>query len=277
VIASVHAELLLICRRLSTWGLLALALTMGVLFNYVFPYVTYLDAAAGKRNPTDLARLLPAALVTTTVTTFPFYIGTFALILGVLLLGSEYGWGTLKTVLMQQPNRLRLLAARLIALAAVLVVYTLAIFAAMAVSSAAVALHEGANLSWPDAFDIVRALAAGGLILSVWGMLGVLLGVLWRGTALAIGLGILYGLVIEGLVSGFASSIDLLRALAHAFLRTNGYSLVASLGGRAGSVGGPGAFSGPFVGTWPALGVLLAYLVIFGAAAALLLQRRDIG
>ncbi len=274
---SMRAELLLIGRRLSTWGLLALAIAMGVFFNYLFPYVTYLNTAADKRNPADLARLLPHSVVTTTVTTFPFYFGIFALILGVMLLGSEYGWGTLKTVLMQQPNRLRLFAAKLVALAVVLVIYLLAIVTAMAVSSAVVALREGASLSWPAAFDLMRALAAGWLILAVWGMLGVLLGVLWRGTALAIGLGILYGLVIEGLISGFASSIDLLRALAHAFLRTNGYSLVASLGGRAASVGGPGAFSGPFVSAWQALGVLLAYLVLFGAAAAALLQRRDIG
>lgn len=68
---SVRAELLLICRRLSTWGLLALAITMGVLFNYIFPYVTYLATAAGKRNPADLARLLPAAVVTTAIRTFP--------------------------------------------------------------------------------------------------------------------------------------------------------------------------------------------------------------
>lgn len=178
---------------------------------------------------------------------------------------------------MQQPNRLRLFAARLIALAAVLAVYTLAIFVAMAVSGAVVALREGAGVSWPGLFDLVRALAAGWLILSVWGMFGVLLGVLWRGTALPIGLGILYGLVIEGLISGFASSIDLLMTVAHAFLRTNGYSLVASLGGGTASVGGPGAFSGPFVNVWQALAVLLAYLVLFGAAAALLMERRDVG
>lgn len=273
---SVPAELLLIRRRASTWLLLAVAIAMGVLFNYIFPYASYLDTAVGKRRAADLAKLLPRALVMTTVTTFPFYFGTFALILGVLLLGSEYGWGTLKTVLIQQPNRLRLLAAKLAALWIVLAVYTLAIFLAMAVCSVVVAEREQAAVSWPGLFDLVRALGAGWLILAVWAMLGVLLGVLWRETALAIGLGILYGLVVEGIVSGFGTSIGLLLDLAHAFLRTNGYSLVAGLGGKAASVGGPGAFSGPFVGVWQALGVLLAYLLAFGAITALVLQRRDV-
>ena len=47
-------------------------------------------------------------------------------------------------------------------------------------------------------------MAAGWLILAAWAALGVLLGVLTRGTSLAIGVGILYALVIEGLLSAFA-------------------------------------------------------------------------
>src|SRR5690242_919612 len=109
--ATFRAEFLLIRRRASTWLLLAIAMVMGVLFTYIFPYATYLNTDAARRGAPDLAKLLPRAVVATTVTTFPFYFGTFALILGVLQLGSEYGWGTLRTVLLQQPNRLRLLAA----------------------------------------------------------------------------------------------------------------------------------------------------------------------
>ncbi|HZU76386.1 MAG TPA: ABC transporter permease [Dehalococcoidia bacterium] len=273
---SVRAELLLIRRRASTWLLLAVAVAMGVFFTYILPYAEYLNTAVGRRRAADLAKLLPGALVSTTVATFPFYFGAFALILGVLLFGSEYGWGTLRTALMQQPNRLRLFAAKLAALWVVLVVYTLTIFCAMALCSLVIAEREGAAADWPGVLDIVRALGAGWLLLAVWAMLGVLLGVLWCGTALAIGFGILYGFVVEGLVSGFGTSIRLLWDVAHAFLRTNGYSLVAGLSGKAASVGGPGAFSGPFVGAWQALGVLTLYLLAFAGITALVLQRRDV-
>ena len=41
--------------------------------------------------------------------------------LGVFALGSEYGWGTLKTLFTQRPGRLRVFAAKLAALGIVLV------------------------------------------------------------------------------------------------------------------------------------------------------------
>ena len=55
---------------------------------------------------------------------------------------------------------------------------------------------------------------AGWLILAVWAALGVLLGVLTRGTSLAIGIGILYALVIEGLLSALADSVGVLEPLS---------------------------------------------------------------
>ena len=95
---------------------------------------------------------------------------------------------------------------------------------------------------------------------------------------MAIGIGILYGLVIEGLISAFVNSVSALRSVAEAFLRANGYSLVQPLGvgGEAASSNGPGAFSGPYVGGEQAVAVLAAYLVGFLLLSALLLRRRDV-
>ena len=52
--------------------------------------------------------MLPAQLMGTMLGGFPFFGGAFALMLGVLSLGSEYGWGTFKTAYTQGPGRLRL-------------------------------------------------------------------------------------------------------------------------------------------------------------------------
>ena len=52
-----------------------------------------------------------------------------------------------------------------------------------------------------------------------------LLGVLTRGTSLAIGVGILYALVIEGLLSAFADSVSALEPLTNVFLRANDSSV----------------------------------------------------
>jgi hypothetical protein len=98
--------------------------------------------------------------------------------------------------------------------------------------------------------------------------------VLTRGTSIAIGLGILYALLIEGLLS----NIDALEPIAGVFLRSNGYSLARALGAAADSISsnGPGAFGGPFVPAGQAVAVLAGLSVAFLALARTLLVRRDI-
>lgn len=269
---SFRAELMLLSKRAATWILLAIAILLSMFFSYVLPYSAYLSGPSA----TGLTDLLPERFVSTLVEGFPFYFGMFTLILGALAFGSEYGWGTLKTTLMQRPGRIRLFLAKLAALAVVLVIFTAANFAAGALSSTLVAVREGAAVTWPPVGDIVRGVAAGWLILALWTLFGVLLAVLSRGTALAIGLGIVYGLAIEGVISGFGASIQLLQDVSQAFLRTNAYSLVAPLRGTVAESDGPGAFSGPFVNAGQALLVIVAYVVVFGGVSALVLRRRDI-
>jgi ABC-2 type transport system permease protein len=128
------------------------------------------------------------------------------------------------------------------------------------------------------AWELVRALAASWLILAVWAGLEIALGVLSRGTALAIGVGILYALVIEGLLSAFADQVSLLEPLVEFFLRANAYSLVEGFGeSESGAASdGPGAFSGPYVGGEQALVVLAVYLAGLLVLSGLLLRRRDV-
>jgi ABC-type transport system involved in multi-copper enzyme maturation permease subunit len=111
-----------------------------------------------------------------------------------------------------------------------------------------------------------------------WAALGALLGVLTRGTSLAIGVGILYALVIEGLLSAFTDSVGVLEPLSNVFLRSNGYSLATALGALPAAISsnGPGSFGGPFVAAGQAVAVLVAFVAGFAALAALVLRRRDV-
>jgi ABC-2 type transport system permease protein len=269
----VLGELLLLRKRAATWILLGIWTFLGVFFAYVIPYALAPEDASG-----GIARFLPAAFAGNLLAGFPFFGGVFALMLGVFALGSEYGWDTLKTLFTQGPSRLRVFAAKLIALGIVLVPFVLAVFAAGAIASFVIAQIEDAPTHWPSAWLIIRSIAGGWLILAVWAALGVLLGVLTRGTSLAIGVGILYALVIEGLLSAFADSVSVLEPLTNVFLRANGYSLVTALGASAETIGdsGPGSFSGPFVGSAQALAVLIALLAAFTALAGVQLRRRDV-
>lgn len=274
MIGNIRSELLLVRKRASTWILLGIWTALALMFAYVVAYVTYLNGTSRE----SLEDLLPQSLVGTMMAGFPFFGGVLALMLGVLTVGSEYGWGTLKTVLTQGPGRLEILAAKLVALAIALVPFVLVVFGLGALASLAIALREGAEVVWPDPGLLLRGLLAGWLLLAVWAALGVLLAVVSRGTALATGIGILYALVVEGLLSALANEVAVLDRLVELFLRANAYSLAATVGVSRAEVSdaGPGSFSGPFVGGGQALLVLAAYGAVFVGVAAWLLRRRDV-
>jgi ABC-2 type transport system permease protein len=274
MIRDVTAELLVLRKRAATWILLGIWTALGIFFAYVIPYALDPEDAPGQ-----LQDYLPGSLTGTLLEGFPFFGGVFALMLGVFALGSEYSWGTLKALLTQRPGRSRVLAAKLAALGITLVPFVVSLFAAGAVASYVIAQIEDAAVSWPSVWLLLRALAAGWLILAVWAAVGVLLGVLTRGTSLAIGVGILYALVIEGLLSAFADSVSLLEPLTSVFLRANGYSIATALGASRASIesSGPGSFSGPFVDSAQAVGALVAIAAALIALSGLLLRRRDIG
>jgi ABC-type transport system involved in multi-copper enzyme maturation permease subunit len=276
MIGSLSAELLILRKRAATWVLLGIWLTLATMFAYVIPYLRYRNAL-GTFRPQSLTPLLPEGLVGNLTGGYPFFGGAIVLILGVLTLGSDYGWGTLKTLFTQRPGRLHVFAAKLIALAIALVPFVLLVFVIGALASYLVAQRENAAVDWPSLSLVLRGLAASWFLLAVWATLGVLLAVVTRGTALAIGIGILWALVVEGLISALFNEASLLRPLIKLFLRANGYSLIQGLGGALDAAdNGPGSFSGPFVGGTQAALVLGFYLVAFVGLSALILRRRDV-
>jgi ABC-2 type transport system permease protein len=269
----IRAELLLLRKRAATWVLLSIWTAFGAFVVYAIPYAVDPSFAPG-----TVDQFFPQSLPGTALGGFPFLGGVFALMLGVLAFGSEYGWGTLKTLLSQRPGRLGVLAAKLAALGIVLLAFSVAMFAAGAIAGAVIARVEHAPVSWPPAWLLARAVAAGWLILAAWATLGVMLGIATRGTSLAIGIGILYALVAEGVLSALTNSIGALEPLTTVFLRANGYSIAVALGAPVDSFrsAGPRAYGGPLVPSGQAVAVLVACAAVFVAIAALLLERRDV-
>jgi ABC-2 type transport system permease protein len=274
---SIAAELLVLRRRASTWTLLGVWVLLGLLFSYVLPYLTYRSDIEGPRG-SSLDAMLPHHLADNLLGGFPFFGGVFALMLGVLTFGSDYGWDTLKTLLIQGPGRMRVFGAKMAAIAVGLVPFVIAIFVAGALASALIAGAEGAAVHWPSAWELTRAAAAGWFVMAIWAAFGALLAVASRGTALAIGLGILYALIIEGLLSALASEVGWLDSLVEYFLRANAYSLVTAIGVPTSALtdNGPGSFFGPFVGAGQAVLVMSGYAACFLVASAALLKRRDV-
>jgi ABC-2 type transport system permease protein len=280
---SFTAEVLKLRKRATTWVLLGVALVLTELFSYAFPYTSYLTgddgfATEGLSRQQVLAGTLPDQLVPDIIGGLPVFTGALALIFGALAVGGEYGWGTLKTILTQRPTRLRVYGGKLLALVTMLLAGVLIVFAVGAVTSAAIATVESKPLDFPAPLELARGLGAAWLIASTWCALGVLFGFVFRSVALPVGLGVVWVLAIENLISGVAGNLlTSLQGLRDLLPGVNAGSVVWTLTNLAG--GNPDEVA-PGVtdavsGTRGAV-TLVAYLVAFAIAGAVLLRRRDV-
>jgi hypothetical protein len=106
----------------------------------------------------------------------------------------------------------------------------------------------------------------------MWTMFGAVLGILLRGVALAVGLGLVWMLAVQNLISQLAAPLLPWVDTAQQGLPGPGAgSLVASLGAPTGT---PGVQA--LMGGGAATLVVAAYLVGFVALGAVVLRRRDI-
>jgi ABC-type transport system involved in multi-copper enzyme maturation permease subunit len=262
--------------------LLGVSLALTELFAYILPYTSY--ATSGENFATEgttrqqvLASTLPDQLVPNALGGFPVFTGALALIFGALAVGSEYGWGSLKTILTQRPSRLRVFGGKLLALATMLLAAVLILLTVGALSSSLIAAVESKPLDFPAPLDLAEGIAGGWLILAVWCLFGVLLGFVFRSVALPVGLGVVWILAIENLISGVADSLLTgLRPLRDLLPATNAGSLVWTLTTQAGDPGdlAPGV-TDAVTGTRATI-TLVLYLALFVAAGASLLRRQDV-
>jgi ABC-2 type transport system permease protein len=278
---SYRAELLKLRTWPAMWILVAVLLVLSQVFGYVIPYVAYRSGggsgfAAGETPAQLLADLLPGRLVPNTLGGFPLFAGAIALIIGALVAASEYGWGTLKTILAQRPRRRSLLAGKLLSMATAILVLVLTVFAVNALWSWVIVATEGMPADWPSVLDLGRGIGAGWLILGMWSLLGALLGIVFRSTSLAVGLGLVWALAVENLVRGFAGVLGFLDAFQRGLPGVNAGSLVAALGAATldqpgGTPGVTAVVSGP-----QAVVVLGAYVAVLTLVAVVALQRQDV-
>src|SRR5205807_376879 len=128
-----------------------------------------LATRGGDRAIVNIATLYPDQFVNN-VMGAAFPIGAaMAIVVGALFAGSEYGWGTMKTMFTQGPGRLTVWAGRLVVFGAWMLILTLVLFAVGAISSVVVASFQGHAISGPAAFDLVVGIVAIRLFLMVTG------------------------------------------------------------------------------------------------------------
>jgi ABC-type transport system involved in multi-copper enzyme maturation permease subunit len=233
-----------------------------------------LDPADAGR-PELLAILMPDAVGATSLSSYPLFGGAIMLILGVLVTGSEYRWGTWTARFTQGPSRTQVLLAKLVVGAIAVAVIALVAAVAAALASVLIATVEGQPVDWPPLSNLAGSLGAAVLISTTWMSVGAALGVVFRGTSAALAVGLLWTLGLENALSGLAGVIPAIEPVRTILLGSASGSLVASLGAPTQGDGGtPGVVD--YLSAPGACLVLLAYLALSTTAAALLIRRRDV-
>jgi ABC-type transport system involved in multi-copper enzyme maturation permease subunit len=280
MLGSYRAELLKLRKRSAVWVLFGAGLVLSLIFGYLLPYLGYVTGDGNQQ--TDgipraevLRGVLPERVLDNTIGGFPVFAGALALVLGAIVIGGEYTWGTLKTILTQRPGRGTLLGGQLLGLLTMLAVWVLGIFVACALCSVGIAAAENAPMDWPGPLALFKGLAGGWLVLTLWCLAGAVLAVAFRNVALPIGLGVVWILGIETLLAGVVSSLlPDLEVLSDALPGANAGALVFSVTGMNTADAPPGvrdAVSGD-----RALLTVLGYAAVFVVLAVVTTRRRDV-
>ena len=191
-------------------------------------------------------------------------------ILAASHVGTEYGWGTLRTTLVRGIGRWQFVASKLLLLAVIAVGALLAVSLATGVSSAAAArmapapVLSGAAPSWGHAAIVVLK---GWFALAAFAVFAAFTTLLTRSSAGGMAIAIGYYLAESIAVAIMSGLLDWFDRIAH-YLFVQNLSAWASL-----------AFSGggePTVSALHAFLVVLAYTVALAGLSFWLIERRDI-
>jgi ABC-2 type transport system permease protein len=279
VINSSRAELLRLRRWPAVWVTLGVWFLLAMMFGYLFNYFSYKTgdlsfSNEGETTNSIFAELLPANAPNVLLQGMPMFGGALMLVLGGLVAGNGYGWGTWKTIFTQGPSRRIVMTGSMLTLSAFVVVLVLLTAALCFGISVTIALTEGANLVWPTAGAVVQSVLAGCLVLGLWALAGYAVGTLARGPALAVGLGLVWTLVVENLLRGVGSVLGPIEALTHVLPGTAAGSLVGALIGKQAGDGTPGVLD--VLSATRATWTVVAYVLAFLAITLTVTHRRDV-
>ncbi|MGY1898989.1 ABC transporter permease [Nocardia gipuzkoensis] len=278
LVASTKAEMLRLRKWPAFWIILGTWILMNLTFAYLFNYLAYTSGESGRMSnglpPEALLRqMLPTAVPEVFTQGMAMFGGALMLILGALTVGSGYGWGTWKTVFTQGPSRVRAVAGVVVSLAVVVVGLVCAAFVVDVSIAALIAASQSQAVTLPALDRSLLGILTGTAILGMWTLAGALIGAIARGPALAVGLGLVWVLVVENLLRGVAGIFAPIRAITDHLPGT----AAGSLAGAMRTVDGP-ATPGVLdvLARTESLVVLAAYLVVFASGTIWLMRERDL-
>ncbi|MBF5000278.1 ABC transporter permease [Nocardia sp. BSTN01] len=277
VLACTRAEFARLRKWPAFWIVLGTWLALNLVFAYLFNYLAYTSGSSsrmsnGQPREVLLQLMLPAAVPEVFTQGMAMFGGALMLVLGALVVGSGYGWGSWKTVFTQGPSHRAVVGGTVLSLTSVVVGLVGAAFVVDAGVAAMIGVAEHQALTLPTAAHTLLGLATGVVILGMWTLAGALIAAIARGPALAVGLGLVWVLVVENLLRGVASIFSPIRAITDHLPGT----AAGSAAGAMRSVGGaatPGVLD--ILSRPASFLVLAAYIVVFACATVILMVRRD--
>lgn len=207
----------------------------------------YAHMSAAERSGWDPTNNLLAGLI-------PGYIALP--VLGVLMMSSEYGSGSIRSTLSALPRRPGVLAAKAIVFAAVSFVVCVAVsFAVFFAGQAVMGSAPRATLGQPG---VVRALVMSAAFLVLMGLFGLGLGAILRRSAAAVGAYAGLALVLPVILQGLPGHVGR-------------FGPIVLLGnGAAAAIPQPN-----FLAPWAAFGLMAIYAAVSLGVAAVVFQSRD--
>ena len=277
---STRAEVLRMRKWPAVWVTLGAWLAMALMFGYLFSYLSYKTgdttfADEGSTSASLLHGLMPVSVPDVLLQGMPMFGGALMMVLGAIVAGNGYGWGTWKTVFTQGPSRTSSVFGSLVATTMFVVgtvFVTLTLYFGV---SLLIATTESQTIVWPAFSELAQSVGGGILVLEMWALAGFALGTLARGPALSVGLGLVWALVLENLLRGVGALLGPVEAFTHVLPGTAAGSLVGSLiGGGISADDTPGVLD-VLSGTQATVTVL-AYVVALPLLALVLVRRRDV-
>lgn len=194
-------------------------------------------------------------------------LGIIALVVAAGNLATEYTSGTLKTLLVREPRRTVLLGGKILAvwvfiIAGIAITLVLTVLASMAMAAGRGIAME-AWFTADGAAELAKAWLNVTLAAMMWSLLGTMLAMVFRSGPPAIGIGIAYPLLVEGLLGLVLP--DLVKWMP-------GSVLAAVAAGNA----EPAFGETDGLGYGPALVLSVVYAIVFLVVSLSLLKRRDV-
>jgi ABC-2 type transport system permease protein len=190
-----------------------------------------------------------------------YYLGQLLVgALGVLFVTGEYGTGMIRSTLVAVPRRLPVLWAKLLVFGAITAVSMIVVSLVAFLVSQAVLSHYRPGYSLGDP-GVLRVVIGTGVYLTLVGLIGAALGWIVRST--------------PGALVAYFATILVLPILFGSVLGTWGKHVAEVMPGNAGAAFSTSIPESPSLPPWAGLAVMVAWVVVGLATAAVVLRRRD--